>query len=191
MVDADQMLNKLLLIAKDDRAGIPYSKDEGFMPKLMFIGPNDEVAISPAVWKDEADKYAMMARAAEAARLTFTQAIVLVSDTRWLQSDVFCEHFKITPPMSSSDDDVKVFQKRYYAILREHGGQIKNLPRQLWNEAVMVAIKGPRCGTHSVMAPYIQGPGDKVQYLPCDKKPLNQDGDTFKAQMNLIPEWWH
>jgi hypothetical protein len=52
-----------------------------------------------------------------------------------------------------------------------------------------VAIKGPRCGTHTVMAPYTQGPGDKVQYLLPDQSPLGKrDDDTWR--MNLIPAWW-
>ncbi len=188
MVDVKEMLNKLLMVARDDRASIPYSHEEGFVPKLIFIGPNDEVSVSPALWSNEADKYALMERAAEGARRTFAQAIVLVSDTRWIESDVFCEHFKINPTTDDGHFDLTKYQEQYLAILRQHGGKMKNLPRQLWREAISVAMKGPRCGTHCVMAPYIQGPGDKVQYIPKPSK-LGED-DANKYEMRLIPEWW-
>jgi hypothetical protein len=185
MVEVKAMLNKLMLVAREDRASIPYSKDEGFVPKLMLIGPNDETYVTAVGWKNEADKYAMMRAAADVARETFAQAIVLVSDTRWVMSDVFCAHFKIEGP-DGSREGFKAYQKRYLDILREHGGQMKNLPRQLWNEAVMVAIKGPRCGTDTLMAPYTQGPGDKVLYLPPKER-----GEDYRHHLKLIPEWWH
>jgi hypothetical protein len=172
----------MLLIAKDDRARHKYSAEEAFIPKVMLIGPEDEVFAIPAGWRDEQEKYAMMRAAAEAARKLFAQAIMLASDTRWVLSDVFCEHFKIEPP-NGTEAGFKAYQQRYLAILREYDGQMKNLPRQLWQEAVMVAIKGPRCGTHTRMAPYDQGPGDTVHYLPLEKH-------DSRSQMNLIPEWW-
>jgi hypothetical protein len=184
MVDVKQLLNGWLLVAKEDRARYSYSAEEAFIPKVAIIGPNDESFVTPAHWRDEAQKYAMMRAVAETARKLFAQAIVVASDTRWVESDTFCEHFKIEPMRSAARADVEEFQQRYYAILREHDGQIKNLPRQLWKEAVMVSIKGPRCGTHAMMAPYDRGPNDKVHFLP------REEGLEHRYQMNLIPEWW-
>jgi hypothetical protein len=181
MVDVKQLLDKLMMVAKDDRARLPYSDEEGFTPKLIFIGADDSIAVAAVGWNNERDKYAMLERAAEVARLTFAQAIVLVSDTRWITSDVFCAHFKIDPATVA---DVKAYQKVYLDILRQHDGQLKNLPRHLWNEAISVVLKGPMCGSHTRMAPYQKGPGDKVQYLPSDDR-------EKKTEIHLIPEWWH
>jgi hypothetical protein len=185
MVEVNGLLNKLMLTAKEDRARSKYSEDESFVPKLIFIGLEDQVAVTPAGWRSEEEKYAMMRAAAEAARLTFSQAIAVASDVRWVVSDAFCEHFQIEHPRSMEPAHIEEFQKRYLAILSEHDGQVKNLPRQLWKEAVMVAIKGPRCGTHARLAPYDRGPGDTVHYLPRDPE------EEHRYQMNLIPEWWH
>jgi hypothetical protein len=148
----------------------------------MFIGPNDENFVTPAQWRDEREKYAVMSAAAEVARKTFAQAILLASDVRWLKSETFCEHFKINAPRIP--EEVAAYQQQYLAILREYDGQMKNLPRQLWQEAVIVAIKGPRCGTHTILAPYDRGPNDTVHYLP-------PENDFARTEMNLIPEWWH
>jgi len=188
----NDLLNQFLMVAREDRASKPYSQDEAFVPKIAFIGPDDEAIVAAITWRDEAEKYEKMRYAAEAAKITFSQAIMLVSDTRWLRSDDFNEHFKIEGPTKPlNEKHMMEYQDRYYAVLRQHGGQIKNLPRHLWSEAVIVAIKGPRCGTHTVMAPYTQGPGDKVQYLPPDKSPLaKKDTDTWEEQLNLIPAWW-
>lgn len=186
----NDLLNQLLLIAREDRARKPYSADESFVPKIMFVGPNDECVLGAMTWRDEREKYAKMAAAAEAAKGMFAQAIAFVSDTRWLQSDKFNEHFKIDGPAKPfNDKNMREYQTRYYAILREHGGQIKNLPRHLWNEAVVAAIKGPRCGTHTRLAPYIQGPGDKVQYIP-PTGAMGAKDDNWEERMNLIPAWW-
>jgi hypothetical protein len=185
MVDVKELLNGWVLIAREDRARHGYSAEEAFVPKFAIIGPNDEVSMGVALWRNEQEKYAMMSAVAETARKAFAQAIVLVSDTRWVMSDVFCKHFKIEPPASLTPENLKAYQKQYLAILREHDGQMKNLPRHLWREAVMVAIKGPRCGTHTLMAPYDQGPNDSVHYLPVEMP----QGDR-RQQMNLIPEWW-
>jgi hypothetical protein len=186
MVEVNELLNTWLLIAKEDRARYSYSAEEAFVPKVAIIGPNDESFVAIAGWRDEQQKYAMMRAAAEMARQLFAQAIVLASDVRWVRSDAFSEHFKIEPPTSLTRENVETYQKKYLAILREHGGQVKHLPRQLWKEAVMIAIKGPRCGTHALMAPYDQGPNDTVHFLPCEKNP-----EDHRYQMNLIPEWWH
>jgi hypothetical protein len=189
----NDLLNKLLMIAKEDRASKPYSKDESFIPKIIFIGPNDETVIGPMTWRNEAEKYEKMALASDAAKAMCAQAIAFVSDTRWLQSDKFNEHFKIEGPATPlTDKTVKEYQTRYYAILSNYGGLIKNLPRHLWNEAVMAAIKGPRCGTHSILAPYTQGPGDRVQYLTRDQSKFagERNPEEWKEHMNLIPEWW-
>jgi hypothetical protein len=157
----------------------------------MFIGPNDETTAMAVGWKNEEEKYRMMATAAEYARRSFCQAIVLISDTRWVTSDAFCKHFNIEPPASGQAFDVDAFQKRYLDILRQHDGQMKNLPRHVWHEAVMVAIKGPRCGTHTRMAPYDRGPGDTVHYLPTDEPPFgHREGTEYRQHMRLIPEWW-
>jgi hypothetical protein len=185
MVEVTTLLDKLMMIAKLDRARFKYSEEEAFMPKVMIIGPNDESCVTPANWRNEQEKYAMMRAATEAARRLFAQAIVVVSDTRWIMSDVFCEHFKVEPP-NGTREGFDAYQKHYLAILHKHGGEMKNLPRQLWQEAVTVAIKGPRCGAHVRMAPYDCGPGDKVHYLP----PEPREGEQ-RIQMNLIPEWWH
>jgi hypothetical protein len=186
MVDVKGLLNKMLLVAKEDRARYKYSEEEAFVPKVMFIGPENEVFVTPAQWRGEREKYAMMSAAAEVARKTFAQAIMLASDTRWVLFEPFNNYFHVEPPRSMERAETDAYQQRYLAILREHDGQVKNLPRQLWSEAVMVAIKGPRCGTHHIMAPYDRGPNDTVHYLPPER-----DQDNARTQMNLIPEWWH
>jgi hypothetical protein len=182
MVDVKELLNKMLLVAKEDRARYKYSQEEAFVPKVMFIGPENEVFVTPAQWRGERDKYAVMSAAAEVARKTFAQAIVLASDSRWIKAETFCEHYKINPPRTH--EEVAAYQQQYLAILREHDGQMKNLPRQLWQEAVIVALKGPRCGTHTILAPYDRGPNDTVHYL-------STENDFARTEMNLIPEWWH
>jgi hypothetical protein len=184
MVDVKELLNIWLLVAKEDRARYSYSAEEAFVPKIAIIGPNDESFVAAATWRNEQQKYAVMDVAAETARKLFAQAIVLASDTRWVLSDAFCDHFKIQPP-SAENGGIAGYKQRYLAILNEHGGQMKNLPRQLWKEAVTVGIKGPRCGSHCRMAPYDRGPNDQVHYLPVD---MSQENHRY--EMNLIPEWW-
>lgn len=180
---ADVILDKLLVVAKAQRASIPYSKDEGMPLTLVVIGPTGEVETVPITWRSEREKYAKMKAVSETAKETFCSAVVMISDAQWTNSQEFSAYFHL-PPIS--EIGLEGYKKEYTTIVNGiYGGLIKNLPRELWTEAVVLAIKGPRIPCTLRMAPYIEGPHDSIQFVETKDK-LSMDTVAF----NLLPDWW-
>jgi hypothetical protein len=178
----EQVLDELLEAAKWRRASIPYSDNEGMEQMLVFVGPQGEIASQTMTWNSEREKYAKMRAVSEVAQKTFTVAIVMISDTRFVRSEKFEKYFHL-PPIS--EVGLEKFQQEYKTILNGiYGGLIRNLPRELWTEAVMTVIKGPLIPCQSRLAAYIEGPNDSIQFI--ETEDTKGEGTKF----NLLPDWW-
>ena len=181
-IHVEQVLDELLEAAKRRRASIPYSENEGMEQTIVFVGPTGQVGSVPLTWSDEREKYAKMKAVSQVAKDTFCAAIVMISDTRFVQSEKFEKYFHLAPV---SETGFEGFQKEYITILNGiYGGLVKNLPRELWTEAVVVVIKGPLIPARNRMAAYIEGPNDSIQFI--ETKDMKSDGTKF----NLLPDWW-
>ena len=182
-IDVTKTLDTLLIEAKKERARYKYSDDEQMGNTVVVFGPEGEKAVLPLNWRDANEKWKKMNAVAKAAKDTEAQAIVLITDSRWVKGDIIGLHLGIAP---IEEIGVAEFQKRYWSILSgKFGGQIKNLPRELWNEGVLVAIKGPQIEPQMRMACYNQGPHDDVVYVAGDSPQ-----DNGVTQLNVIPDWW-
>lgn len=182
--DMDAALDEWMEIAKKQRSEIPYSKDESFTNTLIVLGPMLEAAAFPVIWEDNREKYIKMKAWSQAAKDADAHAIALVSDTRWTESNKFGAYFKIP---NVKELGLEEYSKRYNEILRKppYNGELKNLPRSLWSEAIVVAVKGPTIKLQTRMARYVEGPRDTIQWL------LPEPGHEYKAAgFNLIPDWW-
>lgn len=182
--DMGDALDVWMKVAKKQRSAIPYSHDEQFPNTVIVIGPNLQVVAQPVTWSDNREKYLKMKAWAEAAKMSDARALALVSDTRWTESDVFADYFKIP---NVKDLGVEEYSKIYNQILHKppYNGEVKNLPRQLWNEAIVIAMKGPRMKMQTRFARYVEGPRDTIQWL------LPVPGMEYKeTQFNLVPDWW-
>jgi hypothetical protein len=181
-INVEQVLDELLEAAKRRRASIPYSENEGMEQKIVFVGPEGEVGTLNMTWNDEREKYAKMRAVSKVAKEMFCTAIVMISDTRFVGSDKFGSYFHM-PPIK--EIGISAWQKEYKTILNGiYGGLIKNLPRELWTEAVITVIKGPRIPCQSRMAPYVEGPNDSIKFIDCEDLPKDS------ARFDLLPDWW-
>jgi hypothetical protein len=181
-INVEQILDELLEAAKQRRASIPHSESEGMEQMIVFIGPNGEIGTQAMKWNDEREKYATMRAVSKVAKEMFCTAIVMISDTRFVDSDKFGSYFHMPPII---DIGVSAWQKEYKTILNGiYGGLIKNLPRELWTEAVLTVIKGPRIPCQSRLAPYVEGPNDSIKFI--DSEDLPKDSTRF----DLLPDWW-
>lgn len=178
--ETKSIMEMLLKRAKDTRAKFKYSEDEKMMPMAIING--DEVTIMGLAWKDEDEKYAMAAAANARARATHATSLSFVTDARWVKAATFCEYFRLDPPDKTNVD---MFSRHYHRILAAHGGQVKNLPRQVWEEAVVVFTNGPGIPLTIQMAPYREGPNDTIEWLPSDEP---RHGETGRSDM--LTDWW-
>jgi hypothetical protein len=177
----DGIADNLLQTAKRIRGGYKYSEDEKMAQCAVLITPDGKLSMIPMLWSDTQEKHRKFRALYLTAKEADASAIALIADSRWLESPLFCEHFKIPTPLEIG---IEQFQKKYLEILRRYGGEIKNLPRYLWKEAVIVCIKGPGIEPRIRMAPYVEGRRDAVEWLP----PRISDHD--KSKIYMLPDWW-
>jgi hypothetical protein len=55
----NELLDAIMLKARDNRTQIPYSREDSFPQCVLFIGPNFEPAAQPVTWRNEDEKYHM------------------------------------------------------------------------------------------------------------------------------------
>jgi hypothetical protein len=181
-LETEQMLDRMLELAKTERAHFKYSGDEKFGPTAVVVGSDSSIESFPLNFRDEDEKQKMGRSIATIALGRRAFAVVLISDTRWINSDRLTEHFRMKPV---AEIGIEQFRRDYHKILAAHGGQIKNFPRSVWNEAVVVAVKGPTIDTAIRMANYIEGPDDTVEYAY-----VEDQTPPFGGELELIPDWW-
>ena len=176
-----QMLDVTLERAKIERERVPYSRSDGFPQAILFLGPMFEVASIPAMWGNENEKYRLMGAVSETAKRTMSMAVILVTDTRWVESD------KIAPLMGlpkPEDVGIEKWQDLYTAALKKKfNSYAGNMPPEWYSEALMVVAKGPGVGVIHRVAHYEKGANDSIKWVPASVTP---DAVT----MNLIPDWW-
>jgi hypothetical protein len=184
-LDARVLVHEMMETAKDNRASYKYSEDEKMMPVAIIVGEKETMVVG-LKWKDNREKWAMMKTIGETARARNARVVGLASDTRWVKSDVLCRYYKRPLPDVA---DLAEFKKWYFALLASVGGELKNLPREVWSEAVMVAAKGPEIGTITQLATYIEGPNDTVLFQPSSADDISASAN-YTQDLQLLPDWW-
>jgi len=153
--DVKSMMEMLVDHAKSIREGYKYSGDEKMMPMAFIYG--EKITMMMLNWTNEKEKYQMAAAANLEARKAHAKSLSFVSDVRWVKSDRFCEYFKFDKAIAKNFD---AYHREYKRILAAHEGQVKNLPREVWEEAICVFTNGPGIPVTVQMAPYREGPND-------------------------------
>jgi hypothetical protein len=180
------LLDGLMLKAKDTRAAIPYSKEDAFAQCILMLGPNFEPETLPALWRNEREKYDVMRNVSALAKMTCTRLVVLITDTRWTNATPELCEFLGVPPVE--EIGAEAWGKRYSrAITEKYDGLLKNLPRQYWKEAICIIMKGPELKGKipMKMAQYERGPNDSIHWL----REGGMDGERA-FHFNLLPDWW-
>ena len=169
------LMEMLMDQAKTIRSGYKFSEDEKMMP-MAFINANDELTIVAMAWKDDDEKrfmarsIQMMARKQKATSLSF------VSDGRKVRTKEFCEYFKIP-----ADVSVEAYKTKYFEIMRQYGG-VRNLPRHLWHDVLLVFTNGPTIPFSAQTQDYVEGENDTVKYLATHQ--------STHHESDLLTDWW-
>ena len=174
--DIKSMMDMLMDKAKEIRSSYKFSEDEKMTP-VAFINANELIVVGMH-WADDKEKYALTAMISMKARTEKATSLSLVTDGRTVRRDEFMRHFAIPENL-----DVATYKSRYFQILREHGGQLKNLPRHLWHDILIVMTNGPKIPLTMQTQSYVEGDNDTVKYID---KPII--GDTYKS--DLLTDWW-
>jgi hypothetical protein len=180
--DTKEMMTTLLDLAKHQRESFKYSGDEQMLPMAFIYG--DEITIMMLGWKDNKEKYQMAASANMMARTRKAQSLSFVTDSRWINSDAYGKYYNLPAPKEMG---VEKFMAHYKRTLAAHGGEMKNLPREIWDEAVVVFTNGPGIPITIQMAPYKEGPNDTIEWMPTHPE---WDGPDNKSKSDMLTDWW-
>jgi len=114
--DVTGMMAVLLETAKKTRESFKYSGDEKMTPMALIFA--EQITMMMMTWKNNREKYVMAGAANAAARKAHAKSLSFVTDTRWVQSDKFCEYFKLPLPKKEGMD---AFVDLYHRKLAEQG----------------------------------------------------------------------
>lgn len=184
----DEFLDALLedesAFAKRSREQARYNIED-VKPRVSLIGPSFQTVRLPLAWQSMDEKYHTMYIAGLLAKVTGAKGVMVMSDSRWLKSEDFCHHFKLSVPRT--EEGSKAYYEEYRKILKRYGGEMGNLPRHLWSEAMLVVLK-TRTNVRVKTQLYTRGSGTGVMWLPDQ---IKQDiGSTATYEDRLIPDWW-
>lgn len=169
------------LIEHVKATAMKHREEKGFShnlaPLAICIGPNGEQATVPTPFKDLSQKAAMMKALSKTARASNVIAIILIGDTFTMSRKKFNEHYKV-PENLTNDEWIDL----YISIVKDTGGNIANLPKELLTDAILVSVKGPAVREVAYFLPYHEGVGDSVRW----DEPYPPD----YTEIFLLDDWW-
>lgn len=180
----NELLDGLMMTARRQREDIPYSKTDAFPQTIVLLGPNFEVATVPVQWSREPEKYAKMRAVSKVAQTMMCQAVVLITDVRWV---AHTKAEKMLGLPSLEEIGLEKWGELYKReVMKRYDGYLGNAPPELYEEAIIVVMKGPRLNQIPMRtAQYEKGPNDSIHWVP-RKKSETQGASHF----DLLPDWW-
>lgn len=178
-----ELMTDLLNRAKYNRERVGYSGH--FQQCILVVAPNGAKAILPLEWRSDQEKQISCAALCYAAKKVNAAAVVTITIAKWVDSTAFANYFHTTP-FDGSKESYERHLAEYTEIMRTtYGGEIAMLPRELWDEALVVACMGPLIEDDSLMAAYREGKGNTIEWIPNDVMD-NDHGTKFQ----FIEKWW-
>ena len=182
-IDVHEILHTELFEAMEQRSKVPYSEENGFRMSVKAYNPfSGKFFMLPLSWRSHAEKQDVMAKASLIAHYAAMPALIVATDTRWVESTKFADHFQLPKP-DGQPESVDAYYREFRRIVKAHDGDFARLPRSVWHEAILVWIKGPETGTHVLSSTYERGDLDSVRWL----ETFNEAPNPI---VNLIPDYW-
>jgi hypothetical protein len=179
----NQLLDSIGSRAKMNREKIGYKAD--FQPVAIAVGPQMEMGILPLDFTDNKSMcFGFQVLAVVAAEMN-VQAIVLVCDVRWGDSEKFTERFHMKPIREVGHEE---WTQEMLSIIEDlYGGTLRNCPRDLWGEAVVLGIKGPLIEPTVRMHCYRQSGEDGIEWVDGPEIPKGMD---VPPVIDALLDWW-
>jgi hypothetical protein len=165
--------------AKKQREEMLY--DDHFKMRITLVGPTWQRARLPFVWTSSDEKREMMAKVAYLARAMEAKGVLITSDARFIMSEDFTAHFKME---AHTAENSKVWMEEYDRIMKRYDYEMVNLPRHVWRETILVALKTPQFGDEWKTQPYTKS-GNRIMWLPVEE---GMEGASVETKM--LRNWW-
>jgi hypothetical protein len=178
-VDWDELLREEMGWAMRQKRNV--IGDEQFTMRVKAIGPGGQIAKLPIVWRNEDEKRRAMWAVSRVAKDTLSQAVMVTSDARFLNTTGFCKRFGIAEPTVATLEE---FNRERFRVMKGFDDYMGNLPNDCYYENLIVAIRGPQvCRMASTRYALVNG---ALVFEPMDD---NKNATTLR--MDLIPAWWN
>lgn len=178
-IDFDGILQAEMAWAMEQKRRLSVARQDDFQMRVSVVGQRGEIARTPIQWDSEALKRRVMRALSQACKELDAAAVVVASDVRCLNLEAFCAFFSIAVPKGREDMDA--FERERQRVMEPYDFYMGNLPRELWEEYLMVFAHGPRVKRALRCAYRVEG-GSFVF------EPVAEDGGVMSIPM--IPAWW-
>lgn len=165
--------------ALDKRAELPFEGHQ--IPFLMraYARPDAPQRYADLVEPCGLDEQTLfsISRSLPFFRVLKQPAVLICADSRRVLSEEFNAYFGL-----GAVTDADECRRQYAAILKQHGGEMKYLPREVWKDAIMTAIKGPEIVPMMIETSYWADAEGRIVY-----------GETREGAhpiSNVLPDWW-
>lgn len=176
-MDWDALLASEIEWAKKQRRRV--KGEEEFEMRVRIVGPGGEVANTPLRWTSENEKRRAMVALSLTCGMVGAKAAIVVSDSRFLNVPNFCKVFKIAEPKPGTYEE---WNQARHRIMEGFDHYMGNLPRETWDEALLVFIYGPKVKRFATI-PYLTL-GDQLEFEPV------RDDKEGAVTINMLPPWW-
>lgn len=169
--------------AKQRRYALRFDSNEVMDYRVTMIGPGYQCAHLPLLyWKNNDEKYQVMHRFGMCAKALCAKALMMSHDARWLDVRRFQEYFDLPSYEGDPQTLLEKSQADYHRVIKLFHGEMANLPRELWTEAVIVSLKTPQ-KLYSRFTRYKAGAYGKVRWV-------EEEQHYDHVEDSLIPDFW-
>ena len=175
-VDWDRLLRNEMEWAIQQKRIV--TTDDGFKMRVKIVGPSAQIAHLPVTWANEHEKRIAMWLVSRVAKRTFSQAVIVATDARFVNVPGFCKRFGIA---ESTATNFEAFELERRRIMKGVDFYMGNLPADCYDDNLLVMVKGPRIA-RMMATKYAIVKGVAIFEQVEDK------GE--KITIEMIPEWW-
>jgi hypothetical protein len=177
-MDWQDVVRETHRLGLEERAKQPF--EGGGIPFRLRPYMNPETHGGDLEWKEGLDdtRRRVLQGIVILFRVTKLRAALVQSDVMMVDSPAFMAYFGLSTKLIAQQ-----YQEEYLHILNERfDGTVANLPRELWQDCIVTAIKGPKVAPFMLCTPYHGGGDGEVVY--------EESVETDGGEWGVLPDWW-
>lgn len=179
MADIEKIMQAEMDLAVTKKSACKVDEEDAFAMRVSIVGPDGRVMEVPHMqWRSNKEKrLKMLILSALCQKVSATAALVM-TDARYLVPEEFCKHFNLPFPQTEN------FWDDYTRIMADYNYEMGRLPRNLWEESLIVVAYGPRIAKMMM-----------TRYTVVDRayvfEPSVMMPESGETHVDMIPAWWH
>ena len=174
---AEEILHRLMEKAKANKEALGYHAS--FPQAIVVIGPQMQIATLPGKWRTPQEKADRMQAVAAAARSEGALAVYLINDCCYAPMEKVNNYYGFPKDLSWQEWERRWLEVKGDKFMHE-------MPRAIWEEALLVTVKGPALTPRTVTAKYRESVADMI----CWMGEPEYDSPELQTHCLILPDWW-